>query len=53
MRTTPSKPRVPSALGAARWGVALVVLIVLAAVFGLYGRPDFLVQLANQLWTCF
>ena len=53
MRTTTNKPWAPSARGAARWGVALVVLIVLAAVFGLYGRPDFLVQLANQLWTCF
>ena len=26
---------------------------VLLAVFVLYTRPDFLVALANQIWTCF
>lgn len=25
----------------------------LLGVFALYTRPDFLVQLANQLWACF
>lgn len=25
----------------------------LGAVFFLYTRPDFLVQLSNQLWACF
>jgi len=49
MRTT-GKPWVRSALGAALGGLAVLVL---AAVFGLYRQPDFLVQLANQLWTCF
>lgn len=28
-------------------------IVVLAAVFALYTRPDFLVTLANQLWACF
>ncbi len=26
---------------------------VLAAVFLLYTQPDFMVQTANQLWSCF
>lgn len=26
---------------------------VLGGVFLLYTRPDFLVQMANQLWACF
>ncbi len=26
---------------------------VLAGVFALYARPDFLVTLADQLWACF
>lgn len=31
----------------------LAALALLAAVFLLYTRPDFLVQLSNQLWACF
>ena len=26
---------------------------VLLAVFALYTRPDFLVNLSNQVWSCF
>lgn len=26
---------------------------VLAGVFFLYTQPDFMVQMANQLWSCF
>ena len=37
----------------ARWSVMLLVLAGLVAVFALYGRADFLVQLSNQLWSCF
>jgi len=29
------------------------VLAVLAGVFMLYTRPEFLVDMANQLWACF
>jgi hypothetical protein len=29
------------------------LLTVLLAVFTLYGRPDFLMTLANQVWGCF
>lgn len=32
---------------------ASAVLVVLLAVFMLYTRPDFLVQMANQIWACF
>ena len=34
----------------ARW---LAAMLVLVAVLSLYGHPDFVVQLANQLWICF
>lgn len=36
-----------------RWLVRGMVLGVLLAVFGLYLRADFLVNLADQLWSCF
>ena len=36
-----------------QWFAAALALGVLAGVFALYTRPDFLVQLANQLWACF
>ena len=32
------------------WAVAAAVL---AAVFLLYPQPEFMVQMANQLWSCF
>ena len=31
----------------------LLALAALAGVFVLYTRPDFLVQLSNQIWACF
>jgi uncharacterized membrane protein YdfJ with MMPL/SSD domain len=35
-------------------GLALVLAAtVLVLVFGLYSRPDFMLQMANQLWSCF
>jgi hypothetical protein len=30
-----------------------VVVATLAGVFALYTRPEFLVNLADQLWSCF
>jgi hypothetical protein len=30
-----------------------LVTLILLGVFFLYTRPDFLVQLANQVWSCF
>jgi len=44
------KPWIRGVVGAALWAVALVGL---AAVFGLYRRPEFLVLLSKQIWTCF
>ena len=36
------------------WSVrSLVLLAVLGGIFTLYGEPDFLVQMANQIWSCF
>jgi hypothetical protein len=32
------------------YGAAMVALL---GVFALYTRPDFLVNLANQVWACF
>ncbi|MFM6991126.1 MAG: hypothetical protein ACKOWD_07475 [Rhodoferax sp.] len=32
------------------WSATMVVLL---GVFYLYTQPDFLVQLANQVWACF
>jgi hypothetical protein len=40
------KPLVKLSLYAAALGL-------LALVFSLYGRSDFLMTLANQLWSCF
>lgn len=36
-----------------RASVWLVVLLTLLAVFALYRRPDFLLTLADQVWSCF
>ena len=33
--------------------LALLALTTLAGVFALYTRPDFLLQLSNQIWACF
>lgn len=33
--------------------LAALALAALAAVFLLYTRPDFLLQLSNQIWACF
>jgi len=30
-----------------------VAIAVLAGIFFLYTRPDFLMQMSNQLWSCF
>jgi hypothetical protein len=35
------------------WIAAVLALAALLAVFFLYTRPDFMVQMANQVWACF
>ena len=40
----------PLAVRVLAWSAALAALL---ATFALYHRPDFLVSLADQLWSCF
>jgi hypothetical protein len=40
----------PAAARAIGWGIAALALL---GTFALYNRPDFLVNLADQLWSCF
>lgn len=40
----------PLALKAFVW---VGVLLILLGTLALYNRPDFLVNLADQLWSCF
>jgi hypothetical protein len=36
-----------------RLAIGSLALVALAGVFVLYTRPDFMVQMANQVWACF
>jgi hypothetical protein len=36
-----------------RLAIGSLVMAALAGVFVLYTRPDFMVQMANQVWACF
>ncbi len=31
----------------------VLIALMLAAVFGLYTDPDFMILMADQVWTCF
>lgn len=35
------------------WLMAALLAVALAGVFCLYLRPDFMVQMVNQVWGCF
>ena len=35
------------------WALRLAVVAAALAVFALYTRPEFVVMLADQLWSCF
>ena len=52
--STPRPTRWPSA---GHWPLRLLgwtgACLLLLAVWGLYQRPDFLLQMADQLWSCF
>ncbi len=50
--TAANQPRTARRLGL-RLGAAALVAAVLLGVFSLYARPDFLVALADQMWSCF
>jgi hypothetical protein len=45
--STDHPPRILRALG---WAVAVLACL---AVFGMYTVPDFIVMLADQMWSCF
>ena len=36
-----------------RWLVWLAAVLLCLGVFGLYTAPDFMVMLADQMWSCF
>jgi hypothetical protein len=36
-----------------RVAMAGLAVVALAGVFVMYTRPDFMVQMANQVWACF
>lgn len=36
-----------------RLALAGLAMVALAAVFVMYTQPDFMVQMANQVWACF
>ncbi len=36
-----------------RWALIAAALLLVAGVFALYARPDFLLMLSNQIWGCF
>lgn len=36
-----------------QWVYAVLALAALAGAFVLYTRPDFVLQLSNQIWACF
>lgn len=55
MQAHPLPPRdsahhVPRALRWLGWALAVLACLV---VFGLYTAPDFMVMLADQMWSCF
>ncbi len=39
--------------GARHVATGIAIVAVLLGVFALYTRPDFLVTLADQIWSCF
>jgi hypothetical protein len=47
MQERPHTQKIAKALALA------LAMTLLAVVFALYARPDFMVQLANQMWACF
>ena len=50
---TEEKLTSPSSPAWRRWAGAALALVVLLLVFALYGNPDFMVMLADQMWACF
>jgi|GEM_PF-6254622 len=36
-----------------RFALLLLITVVLYLVFMMYSKPDFIIETANQLWSCF
>lgn len=36
-----------------QWLMGVLLAAALAAVFSMYLRPEFMVQMVNQVWACF
>ena len=49
----PSAEQAPSPRAGLRLAVALGVVVALLAVFMLYTDPEFMITVADQLWSCF
>ena len=50
---TPSTQTATSVSPALRWLAWAVAVLVCLAVFGMYTVPDFMVMVADQVWSCF
>lgn len=46
----PSPPALPLAWRLLAWAVSIVACL---AVFGMYTAPEFMVLLADKVWSCF
>ncbi|MCE1193127.1 MAG: hypothetical protein LWW96_13350 [Acidovorax sp.] len=53
MRTHPTAPPSARRTGGMRWLGWAVAALACLAVFGLYTASDFMVMVADQLWSCF
>lgn len=48
--TTPRTRRRPAWRG---WAMGVLAVLASLLVFALYTQPDFMVMLADQMWSCF
>ena len=54
MPTTSIPPTQPASVPRGlRWLAWVVAVLLCLAVFGLYTVPDFMVMVADQVWSCF
>ena len=53
MNTPSAQQPATSASPALRWLAWAAAVLVCLAVFGMYTVPDFMVMVADQVWSCF
>lgn len=56
MKTSPAmtpRPRPPQPKPVWRWLGWAIAIALMLGVFSLYGHPDFMVDMADRLWSCF